>query len=191
MSTTDDSEDRNGSDAADTDAFVADPEAAEQATRQRMAEQAEQERQVGHPVSSDPNEELEAPGGSAAAGTGADTTGGLDDAAGRHSAVPGDTSFGSSGATAADTGSESDTSESDTYVSDTYVSDTNMSDTDPARGPAEYPEGTPDTAPAGVPSPRPETRPVPDVEPVPGVSPDPSDVPGDPSVPGSDRPPLD
>lgn len=51
-----------------SDAFIADPQAAAEATRERMNAQAEAEREAGHPISSDPNEDLTGAGHAPLAG---------------------------------------------------------------------------------------------------------------------------
>lgn len=184
-------------DGNDERAFIADPVAAEEATRQRMQEQMALERETGHPVSSDPQEDLDEPVTARAAGMAATTSG--DDVS--TSDVSGGGSYqrdadagasfgtGSSGTSSTGTSSTGSSSTgSHRADSGTVVNSVGASDPQPTGPdtPSEYPApGAPDTAPSGVPAPAPAGEPVPDVAPIPGVTPDPGAVPGDPSAPGA------
>lgn len=103
-------------DEADSDAgneFIGDPEAAEQATRDRMNQQTELEREEGHPVSSDPDESLDGPVSARAAGMqDADQDAPADnsatDSAGAHAAESGSYSPDSVGTPAAEDYSSAD-----------------------------------------------------------------------------------
>jgi len=175
----DDAERADQSGADDESAFVADPAAAEQATRERMQEQMAVEREAGHPVSSDPEEELDGPVTARAAGA---------------SSTSGDNSPTSDASDAGAPGS-APTGDAASITGSHTADGTMVNSADPSPGdpqpagpntPSEYPApGSPDTAPSGVPAPAPAGEPVPDVAPIPGVSPNPGAVPGDPSAPGA------
>ncbi len=189
-------------DGDDESAFIADPVAAEEATRQRMQEQMALERETGHPVSSDPQEDLDEPVTARAAGMAATTSGddvSTSDVSGGGSYqrdADAGASFGTSSSGTSSTGTSSTgtsspgSSSTGSHRADsgTVVNSVGASDPQPTGPdtPSEYPApGAPDTAPSGVPAPAPAGEPVPDVAPIPGVTPDPGAVPGDPSAPGA------
>lgn len=136
--------------ADDEAAFIADPAAAEQATRERMQGQMAIEREAGHPVSSDPQEDLSGPVTARAAG--ASTTTGEDDF-----------TSGASG--------------TDPSAGDPQPAGPNAPSEYPAPGsPDTAPSGVPAPAPAGEPVP--DVAPIPGVSPDPGAVPGDPSAPG-------------